>query len=80
MVVLMEVLKTVENPVSRSIHHALSMKRSLSNSAVCEMKLENELEGSTEENFSVFMSQVEHGAHKRKVPSLSWMNAKQISI
>jgi hypothetical protein len=54
------------------------MKQNLSNSVVCELKLENELKGSIEENFSVFMSQVEHDAQKREIPSISWINATQI--
>ena len=78
MVVSMEVLKTVGNPVSRSKHCALSMKQNLSNSVVCELKLKNELKESIEENFSVFMSQVEHEAQKREIPSISWINARQI--
>jgi hypothetical protein len=78
MVALMKVLKTVGNPVSRSKDCALSMKQNLSNSVVCELKLENELKGSIEENFSVFMSQVEHEAQKREIPSISWIDAKQI--
>jgi hypothetical protein len=42
MVVLMEVLKTVGNPVSRSKYCALSMKQNLSNSGVCELKLKKQ--------------------------------------
>ncbi len=45
MVVLMEVLKTVGNPASRSKHYALSIKQNLSNSVVCELKLETSSKG-----------------------------------
>ncbi len=75
--VLMVVSKIVENPVSRSTHHALSMKQNLANIMVCELKLENDLEGFTEENFGAFTPQLEHEAH---VPLLAWMNAKQNTI